>query len=352
MSSHAKHMSDDSDETRKPREAVIELENVTKEFALEDSLLDQLMGRRTTITAVSNVSLTAYEGETLGIVGESGSGKSTLANLITGLHTPTQGTVRINGEEVSSVTRRSPELLADVGVIFQNAKSSIDPRLTVRQAIAEPLKTQGYGRTERQERISELLELVNLSERYTDRYAHELSGGQAQRVAIARAIATEPRVLILDEPVSALDVSVKGSIINLLMRLQREFGLTYVLISHDLSVVRHIADRIAVMYLGELMEVGSAEPLFETPAHPYTKALLEAIPDTDPTTSVLDAFVLEGDVPSPVDPPSGCVFHTRCPIAEDRCRRDVPPVVDVETSASRCHFAKRVRAEKEEVQNP
>ncbi|MFP9191862.1 ABC transporter ATP-binding protein [Natrialbaceae archaeon A-CW1-1] len=351
MSSHSRHVSDGRDEGREPP-AVIELENVSKEFALEDSLLDRLMGTRTTITAVSNVSLTAYEGETLGIVGESGSGKSTLANLITGLHTATQGTVRINGEEVRSVTRRSPELLADVGVIFQNAKSSIDPRLTVRQAIAEPLKTQGDGRTERQQRIAELLELVNLSERYADRYAHELSGGQAQRVAIARAIATEPRVLILDEPVSALDVSVKGSIINLLMRLQRELGLTYVLISHDLSVVKHIADRIAVMYLGELMEVGSAEPLFETPAHPYTKALLEAIPDTDPTTSVLDAFVLEGDVPSPVDPPSGCVFHTRCPIAEDRCRSEVPPAVDVETSASKCHFAERVRTEQDGVQTP
>ncbi|MFC7233576.1 ABC transporter ATP-binding protein [Saliphagus sp. GCM10025308] len=312
---------------------VVELENVTKEFALEDSLIDRLFGTRTTITAVSGVSLNVYEGETLGIVGESGSGKSTLANLVTGLHTPTAGDVRIDGRAVRSVSGRSNQLLADFGVIFQNAKSSIDPRMTVAQAIAEPLKTQGWSRVERKDRITELLEQVNLSARYVDRYAHELSGGQAQRVAIARAIATEPRVLILDEPVSALDASVKG-IINLLLRLQRELDLTYVLISHDLSVVKHIADRIAVMYLGELMEVGEAERLFTSPGHPYTEALLASIPDLDPTTSVLDATILEGDIPSPVDPPSGCVFHTRCPIAEDQCRTDVPNVVDLEGTVS------------------
>ncbi|MFC7215082.1 ABC transporter ATP-binding protein [Saliphagus sp. GCM10025334] len=332
---------DDRDHER-DASRVVELENVTKEFALDDSLLDRLFGTRTTITAVSGVSLDVYEGETLGIVGESGSGKSTLANLVTGLHSPTAGDVRIDGQPVGSVTKRSSELLADVGVIFQNAKSSVDPRMTVKQAIAEPLKTQGWSRADRRDRIAELLEQVNLSERHADRYAHELSGGQAQRVAIARAIATEPRVLILDEPVSALDASVKGSIINLLLRLQRELNLTYVLISHDLSVVKHIADRIAVMYLGELMEVGEAGRLFESPAHPYTEALLASIPDLDPTTSVLDATILEGDIPSPVDPPSGCVFHTRCPIAEDQCRTDVPDAVDLEGTVSKCHFAERV----------
>ncbi|WP_255171020.1 ABC transporter ATP-binding protein [Natrononativus amylolyticus] len=321
---------------------VIELDAVSKEFPLEDSLFDKLLGTQTSVTAVSDVSLTVYEGETIGIVGESGSGKSTLANLVTGLHTPTAGTVTFDGEQVGGALSRSAEQLTDVGVIFQNAKSSIDPRMTIQAAIAEPLKAHGWSKRERTDRVEELLELVNLSERYATRYAHELSGGQAQRVAIARAIATEPRVLVLDEPVSALDVSVKGSIINLLMRLQRELGLTYVLISHDLSVVKHIADRIAVMYLGELMEVAPADQLFASPSHPYTEALLAAIPDVDPTTSIQDAFILEGDVPSPVDPPDGCVFHTRCPIAEERCQRDVPDRVEIDDATSACHFAEDV----------
>lgn len=321
---------------------VIELETVTKEFPLEDSLLDRVLGTQTALKAVSGVSLTVYEGETIGIVGESGSGKSTLANLITGLHTPTEGTVTFDGAPVGGAVSRSTELLADVGVIFQNAKSSIDPRMTIQAAIAEPLKTRGWSKSARTERVTELLELVNLSERYATRYAHELSGGQAQRVAIARAIATEPRVVVLDEPVSALDVSVKGSIINLLMHLQQELGLTYVLISHDLSVVKHIADRIAVMYLGELMEVATAEQLFDSPSHPYTEALLAAIPDVDPTTSIQDAVILEGDVPSPVDPPEGCVFHTRCPIATERCRTDAPDRFEIGEATSACHFAEDV----------
>lgn len=329
-------------EDRADARPVIELEGVSKEFPLEDSLLDKLLGTRTAVRAVSDVSLTVYEGETIGVVGESGSGKSTLANLITGLHTPTDGTVRLDGAPVGGAADRSTELLADVGVIFQNAKSSIDPRMTIQAAIAEPLKTRGWSRDERTDRVAELLDLVNLSERYATRYAHELSGGQAQRVAIARAIATEPRVLVLDEPVSALDVSVKGSIINLLMRLQRELDLTYVLISHDLSVVKHITDRIAVMYLGELLEVATADQLFDAPSHPYSEALLAAIPDVDPRASIQDAFVLEGDVPSPVDPPSGCVFHTRCPIAEDRCRREIPDRIEIDDATSACHFAEDV----------
>lgn len=319
--------------------AVIALEDVSKDFALEDSLIDRLMGTRTFISAVSDVSLEVHEGETFAIVGESGCGKSTLANLITGVHVPTEGTVRLNGQAVGGVSRRSKAVLSDVGVIFQNAKSSIDPRMTVNQTIAEPLKSAGWSRSRRRERVKELLEMVNLSEHFGDRFAHELSGGQAQRVTIARAIATEPKVLILDEPVSALDVSVKGSIINLLMELQAELNLTYVLISHDLSVVKHIADRIAVMYLGEIMEKAPADQIFATPAHPYTEALIASIPDGDPTTSIQDTFVLEGDVPSPVDPPSGCSFHTRCPVAEERCETDVPEYVSVGEGVSKCHFS-------------
>ncbi|WP_254863717.1 ABC transporter ATP-binding protein [Halovivax gelatinilyticus] len=321
---------------------VIELDGVSKSFPIEDSLLDRLFGTRTSLKAVSDVTLSAHEGETLGIVGESGSGKSTLANLVTGLYTPTEGEIRINGTPVGGARSRDTDLLADVGVVFQNATSSINPRMKVGESIAEPLRTQGWSADEREQRIDELLELVDLSSRHVDRYAHELSGGQAQRVAIARAIATEPSVLVLDEPVSALDVSVKGSILNLLMEIQRELGLTYVFISHDLSAVKHIADRIAVMYLGTLMEVGPAEQLFEVPSHPYTEALLAAIPDVDPSTTIQDVFILEGEVPSPVDPPDGCVFHTRCPIAEERCRTEVPDPQAVEDATSWCHFAAEV----------
>ncbi len=337
MSVQRTQPSADSQET-----PVIELDGVSKDFALDDTLLDRLFGTQTFISAVSDVSFSIHEGETVAVVGESGCGKSTLANLITGIHVPTEGEVRIDGSPVGGVASRSTAMLSQVGVIFQNAKSSIDPRMTVKRTIEEPLKVAGWSKERRQERIEELLELVNLSEQYADRYAHELSGGQAQRVAIARAIATEPRVLILDEPVSALDVSVKGSIINLLMELQDELGLTYLLVSHDLSVVKHIADRIVVMYLGEIMEMAPATQVFESPAHPYTQALIDSIPDGDPTTSIKDAFVLEEDVPSPVDPPDGCVFHTRCPIVEARCREEVPDEQAVGEGISKCHFAEEV----------
>ncbi|AGB16922.1 oligopeptide/dipeptide ABC transporter, ATP-binding protein [Halovivax ruber XH-70] len=330
------------------REPVIELEHVSKSFAMNDSLLDRLLGNTTSLAAVSNVSLSVHRGETLGVVGESGSGKSTLANLVTGLYTPTEGVISLDGTPVGGATDRPADLLADVGVVFQNASSSINPRMTVGDAIAEPLITQGWSADDCEERIAELLELVELSEHHLDRYTHELSGGQAQRVSIARAIATEPSVLVLDEPVSALDVSVKGSILNLLMRIQDELDLTYLLISHDLSAVKHVADRIAVMYVGELMEVGPAEELFERPAHPYTEALLAAIPNVDPASTIEDTFVLEGEVPSPVDPPSGCVFHTRCPMAEETCRTTVPDQIEVGDGWSRCHFAESV-ADDEEV---
>lgn len=318
---------------------VITLNNVTKTFASTDSLIDRLLGARTSLTAVSDVSLTVYEGETLGIVGESGSGKSTLGHLVSGLEVPTEGEIQMDGERVGGALSRPKTQLADVGFVFQNTKSSIDPRMTTSQVIEEPLTAAGWSQPEREERITELLGLVNLSARHADRYVHELSGGQVQRVAIARAIATEPRVVILDEPVSALDVSITGTISNLLMRLQEELGLTYIIISHDLSVLKHIADRIAVMYLGEMMEVASADQLFESPAHPYTDSLLKAIPDVDPSTTIEDTFVLSGDIPSPIDRPRGCVFHTRCPIVEPHCRTEVPEMVSVEESVSKCHFA-------------
>lgn len=321
---------------------LITLDSVTKSFVRNDSLLDRLLGTRTSLTAVSDVSLTVYEGETLGIVGESGSGKSTLGHLVSGLEVPTEGEILIDGDRVGGALSRPKTQLADVGVVFQNTTSSIDPRLTTSQVIGEPLRAAGWSQSERDERINELLRLVNLSARHTDRYVHELSGGQIQRVAVARAIATEPRVVILDEAVSAVDVSIQGTILNLLMRLQEDLGLTYIFISHDLSVLKHIADRIAVMYLGEVMEVASAAQLFESPAHVYTDSLLKAIPDVDPSTSIRDTVVLAGDIPSPVDPPRGCVFHPRCPIAEPQCRTDVPEMMPVGESVSKCHFASDV----------
>lgn len=299
---------------REDRTPVIEVVNVSKRFALEDSLLSRLAGTRTHVQAVTDVSLAVYEGETLGLVGESGSGKSTLANVIAGLYTPTSGEVRFDGEPVGHATERKRELLSDVGMVFQNPRASLDPRMTVENVIAEPLRTQGWDKDRREARVAELIDLVELSDIHRGRYPHELSGGQAQRVAIARAVAPDPRVLLLDEPVSALDVSVQAKILNLLADLQAELGLTYLLIAHDLSMVEHMADRIAVMYLGRLMEVGGPEQLFENPTHPYTRALLSAIPSVDPRTVSNDRILLEGDIPSPVNVPSGCVFHTRCPV--------------------------------------
>lgn len=315
---------------------LIEIDAVSKRFVLGDSLLDRLVGDRRFVNAVSEATLTVYEGETVGLVGESGSGKSTLANMVTGLHAPTDGDIRFDGESVGHVTSRSTEVLTEIGMVFQNPKASIDPRMTVQAVIEEPLKSYGWTKQRRRERVAELLELVNLSDQYLDRHAHELSGGQAQRVAIARAVALEPRVLVLDEPTSALDVSVQAKIINLLMRLQDELDLTMLFIAHDLSVVEHIADRVAVMYLGQLMEVAPTEQLFERPAHPYTKALLNAIPDVTPGSG--GDVVLEGDVPSPVNPPSGCVFHTRCPMATQECAETDPDYRTVENARSKCLY--------------
>lgn len=316
--------------------SVFEINAVTKRFALSDSLLDRLVGTREYVTAVDDVSLTIHDGETVGLVGESGSGKSTLANLITGLHEPTEGTISFDGEPVGHVSTRSSNVRKEIGMVFQNPKASIDPRMTVRDAIEEPMKAQGWSSSRRAERIEELLTLVNLSQHHADRHAHELSGGQAQRVAIARAVALNPRVLVLDEPTSALDVSVQAKIINLLVELQETLGLTMLFIAHDLSVVEHIADRVAVMYLGQLMEVAPTEQLFEQPTHPYTSALLSAIPEVGQDDT--ETIVLQGDVPSPVNPPSGCVFHTRCPVAQPECSTTDPDYEEIDQGRTKCLY--------------
>jgi oligopeptide/dipeptide ABC transporter ATP-binding protein len=317
---------------------LLRMDDVVKTFPLDDSVWARVFGTRTLIRAVDGVSLDIEEGETLALVGESGSGKSTLADLITGLQTPTSGAVRFDGTEVGSATDRDVSVRSDIGMVFQNPAGSLDPRMRVEGVVAEPMRARGYSEEERTDRVSDLLEKVNLSEAYRSRYPHELSGGEAQRIAIARAIALEPRLLVLDEPVSALDVSVQAKVLNLLMSLQRELGLTYLFIAHDLNVVEHIADRVAVMYLGRLMEVAPVDTLFDRPSHPYTETLLSAIPSIVPDERK-DRILLGGDVPSAVDPPTGCVFHTRCPMADPVCRTDEPPAVSVDGAESWCHFA-------------
>ena len=332
---------------------LLEVEGVTKEFVLDDSLVARLAGRREVVRAVSDVSLAIHEGETLGLVGESGSGKTTLANVIAGLETATRGEVRFDGAAVRGVASRDAEVLSDIGMVFQNARASLDSRMTVRATLAEPLEAHGWSRTEREDRVDELLEKVDLSPRFKGRYPHEISGGEAQRVAIARALSLSPRLLVLDEPVSALDVSVQAKILNLLVELQADLGLTYLFIAHDLNVVQYMADRIAVLYLGEIMERAPAEALFTSPANPYTETLVSAIPrvDTAGSGGPADRIVPSGDVPSPVNPPSGCVFHPRCHRADADCERAHPDlqVLDDGDRTSRCLYAEEVfRAENED----
>lgn len=323
---------------------VIAVKNLTKRFSQNDTMLDRLMGDREYVHAVNDVSLSIYEGETLGLVGESGSGKSTLASIIAGFLTATSGEVRFDGKVVGHATKRPPDLLANIGTVFQNPKNSLDPRMTLKEVIREPLKIQGWAAERREARVNELADIVELSDALLNRYPHEVSGGQAQRAAVARAVALNPDVVILDEPVSALDVSVQAKILNLLMDLQDELDLTYLLIAHDLSVVGHMADRVAVMYLGRIMEVAPTDQLFANPTNPYTEALLSAIPRVGPTLTTDDRIILEGDIPSPVNPPSGCVFHTRCPAAEEKCATTPPPVKRVGQAESRCHFAEEIGA--------
>jgi len=320
---------------------LVEVDSISKEFPTDDSVLAGLLGTRQYLQAVQDVSLAIDRGETLALVGESGSGKSTLANLVTGLHQPTSGEVRFEGEPLPTAPKRDRTTLSDIGMVFQNPRGSLDPRITVRKAIREPMHAAGWSRDRREDRVEELMDIVDLQENFASRYPYELSGGQAQRVAIARAVALDPKLLVLDEPVSALDVSVQAKILNLLMELQEELDLTYLFIAHDLNVVEHIADRVAVMYLGEIMETAPTEQLFEHPSHPYTKSLLSAIPEVTPGGRP-DRVVLHEDPPSPVNPPSGCVFHTRCPMAEQRCAEEVPSVHHVGEAASRCHFAEEV----------
>jgi oligopeptide/dipeptide ABC transporter ATP-binding protein len=312
-------------------EAILEVRNLVKHFPVRGAGL--FAGTHGWIRAVDGVSFAIRRGETLGLVGESGCGKTTVGRCILQLEQPTSGEIVFEGRDL---TRLTPSeflpLRRRLQVIFQDPYSSLNPRMTIGQIIGEPLAVHGIvpDRRQRQARVRDLLARVGILPSMADRYPHELSGGQRQRVGIARALALEPSLIICDEPVSALDVSIQAQIINLLEILQEEFHLTYLFVAHDLSVVRHISDRVAVMYLGKIMEIADRQALYAEPLHPYTKALLAAVPIPDPAVeAVRERVVLGGEVPSPLNPPSGCVFHPRCPIAIPECREAVPEVREI-----------------------
>jgi len=299
------------------------------------------------VRAVDGINIDLKTGETHGLVGESGCGKSTTGKVILRLHEPTSGEAIFKGRDLFKLNKKEMrEARRDLQIIFQDPFASLNPRMTVRGIVSEPWVVHGmYDKYERRERAESLLDRVGLNPEHANRYPHQFSGGQRQRIGVARALALDPSVIIADEPVSALDVSIQAQIVNLMQEIQEEFGLTYLFIAHDLAVVRHISDRVSVMYLGKIMETGTRDEIYERPVHPYTQALLSAVPEPDPVLErARERIVLEGDVPSPADPPSGCVFRTRCWKAESICAEEVPELIDRgQGHPVACHFPELMR---------
>ncbi|MBO6150274.1 MAG: ATP-binding cassette domain-containing protein [Clostridium sp.] len=314
------------------RDVLLEAKNLTKEFPA---------GRGRKVQAVSGVSLQIHKGETLGLVGESGCGKSTLGRLLIRLLKPTSGEILLKGENVTSLPEKAfHPYRRQFQMIFQDPYASLNPRMTIRDIIAEPLVTWNICPTKEEttKKVLELMESVGVPGEFLMQYPHQFSGGQRQRISIARAIAMDPELIVCDEPVSALDVSVQNQVLNLLNRLKKERGLTYLFISHDLSVVRHISDRVCVMFLGRILETAETEELYARPLHPYTRFLLNAVPVPDPRLRDADREILTGEPPSPLNPPSGCCFHTRCPYAREKCRTEIPVLRNAGGREVACHY--------------
>ena len=325
-------------------EVILQAENLVKHYPIKAGVLRRTVGH---VRAVDGVSFELYKGETLGIVGESGCGKSSLGRMLIRLEEPTSGTLTFEGVDVYSLKAGDMRRLRrDIQIVFQDPYTSLNPRKTVGDIVGEPFEIHpdAVPKGGRRQRVQELLELVGLNPEHINRYPHQFSGGQRQRIGIARGVALNPKVIICDEPVSALDVSVQAQVVNLLESLQDELGLAYIFIAHDLSVVRHISDRVGVMYLGKIVEIGDEDQIYSQPTHPYTQALLSAVPVPDPTLrNSREQIVLTGDVPSPANPPKACRFHTRCWKAQEICSVDEPLLIerpDGESGhASACHFA-------------
>ncbi|KAA0114457.1 ABC transporter ATP-binding protein [Mycolicibacterium sp. P9-22] len=327
-------------------EPLLEVTDLVKHFPIKaGAVIEREVAR---VRAVDGVSLTLHEGETLGLVGESGCGKSTLCRLILQLLTPTSGSVRFQGHELVGRSRRDLRpIRRDIQMVFQDPYASLNPRKRIGQIIGDPIELHGLARGgEVKRQVQDLLDRVGLQAEHYNRFPHEFSGGQRQRIGIARALALRPKLIIADEPVSALDVSVQAQIINLFEDLQAEFGLSYLFVAHDLGVVRHVSDRVAVMYLGKIVETASANELYDKPFHPYSNALLSAVPIPDPRRNAArERMILEGDVPSPIDPPAGCRFHTRCRWATEVCTAEEPDMIEREHAhAAACHHPRNLEA--------